>query len=243
MSREIIFDVETTGTRVEDGHRIIQIGALELIDLMPSGREYATLVNPERPIDPGAIAVHGITDEMVRDQPTFGEIIADFLDFVGEAPLVAHNAEFDRGFLNAELMRLGREPLPAERFVDTLLIARQRFPGQRNSLDHLCRRFGIDLSAREKHDALIDCRLLAQVYLELKGGRQAGLALIAESTPSDREESATAAAPRGSLARPPRPHAPSEVERARHEAFITEALTDALWRVADRPFSEPTPPS
>ncbi len=232
MSREIIFDVETTGTRVEDGHRIIQIGALELIDLMPSGREYATLVNPERPIDPGAIAVHGITDEMVRAQPVFGEIVEDFLAFVGEAPLVAHNAEFDRGFLNAELMRLGREPLPAERFVDTLLIARQRFPGQRNSLDHLCRRFGIDLSAREKHDALVDCRLLAQVYLELKGGRQAGLALIAESARVDRAESV--ACPRESVTRPPRPHAPSEAERARHEAFVAEALTDALWLKADR---------
>ncbi len=232
MSREIIFDVETTGTRVEEGHRIIQIGALELIDLMPSGREYATLVNPERPIDPGAIAVHGITDEMVRDQPAFGEIVEDFLAFVGDAPLVAHNAEFDRGFLNAELMRLGREPLPAERFVDTLLIARQRFPGQRNSLDHLCRRFGIDLSEREKHDALIDCRLLAQVYLELKGGRQAGLDLIAESAPSGQREETVA--PRRTKVRAPRPHAPSEAERARHEAFVAEALIDALWLEAER---------
>jgi len=233
MSREIIFDVETTGTRVEDGHRIIQIGALELIDLMPSGREYATLVNPERPIDPGAVAVHGITDEMVRDQPRFGDVVEDFLAFVGDAPLVAHNAEFDRGFLNAELARIGREPFPAARFVDTLLIARQRFPGQRNSLDHLCRRFGIDLSLREKHDALIDCRLLAQVYLELKGGRQAGLELIAENTQADQKD--VVAAPRRSVVRPPRPHAPSEAEQVRHEAFVAEALTDALWLKGHRP--------
>ena len=232
MSREIIFDVETTGTRVEEGHRIIQIGALELIDLMPSGREYATLVNPERPIDPGAIAVHGITDEMVRDQPAFGEIVEDFLAFVGDAPLVAHNAEFDRGFLNAELMRLGLNPLPAERFVDTLLLARQRFPGQRNSLDHLCRRFGIDLSVRERHDALIDCRLLAQVYLELKGGRQAGLDLVADGIEATRPDET--AAPRRPTIRPPRPHAPSEAELARHEAFVAEALTDALWLTAER---------
>ncbi|RMF72882.1 MAG: DNA polymerase III subunit epsilon [Alphaproteobacteria bacterium] len=233
MSREIVFDVETTGTRVEEGHRIIQIGAVELIDLMPSGREYVTLVNPERPIDPGAMAVHGITDEMVRKQPAFGEVIDDFLRFVGDAPLVAHNAEFDRSFLNAELMRLGREPLPAERFVDTLVIARQRFPGQRNSLDHLCRRFGIDLSEREKHDALVDCRLLARVYLELKGGRQAGLDLIADAPASGAPTSA--AAPPRSAPRPPRPHAPSEAERARHEAFIAQALTDALWLEVKRP--------
>ncbi len=232
MAREIVFDVETTGTRVEEGDRIIQIGALELVDLMPTGRSFNRLVNPERPVDPGAVAVHGITDEMLRDQPVFAAVVDEFLAFIGDAPLVAHNAEFDRGFLNAELMRIGRDPLPADRFIDTLAIARQRFPGQRNSLDHLCRRFGIDLSERDRHDALVDCRLLAAVYLELRGGRQAGLDLLAE----DPGEAGPATAPPGDApraVRPPRPHAPSPEERARHEAFITEALEDPLWLAAD----------
>lgn len=232
MTREIVFDVETTGTRVEEGDRIIQIGALELVDLMPTGRVFNRLVNPERPVDPGAVAVHGISDDMLRDQPVFAAIADEFLAFIGEAPLVAHNAEFDRGFLNAELMRIGRAPLPADRFIDTLAIARQRFPGQRNSLDHLCRRFGIDLSERDRHDALVDCKLLAAVYLELRGGRQAGLDLLAEEA-AEAAPAIAMSAEKSRPVRPPRPHQPSPEERARHETFITEALEDPLWLAAN----------
>ena len=222
--REIVFDTETTGLEPSQGHRIVQIGALELVDRIPSGRSYMTLLDPGRPVDPAAAAVHGLDDEKLRGQPRFVDIVDDFLAFVGDDPLVAHNAEFDRGFLNAELEACGRPPLPAERFVDTLAIARRRFPGQRASLDALCRMFGIDNSMREKHDALLDCEILARVYLELRGGRQHGLMLRAEETAraGDRPQG------RARTPRPPRPHAPSPEELDAHRAFL-ETLTAPLW--------------
>ncbi len=238
--REVIFDTETTGLDPADGHRIIQIGAVEIIDLVPSGRDYMTLIDPEREIDEGAARIHGITTEKLAGAPKFAEIVDDFLAFVGDAPLVAHNAEFDRRFLNAELERLGRDPLPGERFVDTLEIARAKFPGQKNSLDVLCRRFGIDNSMRTLHDALLDCRILAEVYLELRGGRQAGLGLEGEggqpapsshgSSPAGRASpvmSADLPAPRKYHA--PRPHAPSPEEERAHRRFL-ETLVDPLWQ-------------
>ncbi|RMF15694.1 MAG: DNA polymerase III subunit epsilon [Alphaproteobacteria bacterium] len=236
--REVIFDTETTGLDPADGHRIIQIGALEIIDLIPTGRDFMTLIDPEREIDEGAARIHGITTEKLAGAPKFAEIVDDFFSFIGDAPLVAHNAEFDRRFLNAELERLGREPLPGERFVDTLEIARAKFPGQKNSLDVLCRRFGIDNSMRTLHDALLDCRILAEVYLELKGGRQAGLGLDVQTKdegPHDRGVSPTA--PLATIAHQteprkyhaPRPHAPSAAEEEAHRRFL-ETLSDPLWR-------------
>ncbi len=227
--REIVFDTETTGLEPSQGHRIVQIGALEIVNMIPTGRSYVTLLDPGRPVDPAAAAVHGLDDGKLRGQPRFAEIVDDFLAFVGDAPLVAHNAAFDRGFLNAELEACGRPPLPAERFIDTLAIARRRFPGQRASLDALCRMFGIDNSMREKHDALLDCEILAKVYLELRGGRQHGLMLRA----ADEARAADRPTGQARTPRPPRPHAPSREELAAHRAFL-ETLDAPLWAEADR---------
>ncbi len=236
--REVIFDTETTGLDPAEGHRIIQIGAVEIVDLVPTGRDYMTLIDPEREIDEAAARVHGITAQKLAGAPKFAEIVDDFLDFVGDAPLVAHNAEFDRRFLNAELERLGREPLPAERFVDTLEIARAKFPGQKNSLDVLCRRFGIDNSMRTLHDALLDCRILAEVYLELRGGRQTGLGLEPEEEGGKRESSGRRSAEAPGVPLPPapprrfhapRPHAPNPEEEEAHRRFL-ETLKDPLWQ-------------
>lgn len=228
--REIVFDTETTGLDPESGHRIIQIGALELESTIPTGRTYMALIHPERDIEPGASEIHGITLEMLEGKPVFAEIVEEFFAFVGDAPLVAHNAEFDMRFLNAELKWCRRTPLPRDRFVDTLDLARRKFPGQRLSLDALCSRFGIDNSARDRHDALLDCRLLAEVYLELRGGRQQGLSLVADAagTAPARDRGADGEAPR----RAPRPHAPTPKEMAAHEAFVG-GLKDAIWLRAD----------
>jgi len=224
--REVVFDTETTGLELREGHRIVQIGAVELEGAVPTGRTYMTLIDPGREIDPGAAEVHGITMERLAGQPRFEDIIEEFLAFVGDAPLVAHNAEFDRAFLNAELETCGRPPLPRERFVDTVELARKRFPGQKASLDALCKRLGIDNTAREQHDALLDCHLLAAVYLELRGGRQQGLALAPHS--------ATQTEPAFSQgqtveARDPRPHMPTPEEEAAHCAFL-DSLSDPIWR-------------
>jgi len=228
--REIVFDTETTGLDPSEGHRIIQIGAVELEGTIPSGRTYTVLINPGRPIDDGAAAVHGITEEMLAQKPSFGKIAGEFLEFVGDAPLVAHNAEFDMRFLNAELEACGRPPLPGERFVDTVELARKRFPGQKLSLDALCRRLGIDNSMRGRHDALLDCHLLAAVYLELRGGRQQGLSLAsAESTKA--QTPALHPGPREHRA--PRPHRPTPEEEAAHRAFVA-SLPNAIWSGGDQ---------
>ena len=223
--REIVFDTETTGLKPEEGHRIIQIGAVELENMLPTGRTYMTLVDPGREIDPDASKIHGLTEADVTGQPTFDRIIDDFLAFVGDAPLVAHNAAFDMKFLNAELEKIARQTLPRARFIDTLEIARRRFPGQPASLDALCRRLGVDNSMRAQHDALLDCQILAEVYLELLGGRQQGLTLAAGggasgSTHVQRRDT-----------RPPRPHDPTEAEAAAHVAFIAD-MPDAIWSKA-----------
>lgn len=219
--REIIFDTETTGLDPARGDRIVEIGCVECVGQIPTGRTFHRYINPERDMPPEALAVHGLTSEFLKDHPIFAEIVADFLDFVGDARLVAHNAEFDIKFINAELGRLGFARIGMDRVTDTLAICRSKFPGAPVTLDALCRRFNINNSARTKHGALLDSELLAEVYLELMGGRQAGFALVAEQTVTEIVRSER-------IYRAPRPHAPLPEELAAHEAFIAK-LKDPLW--------------
>ncbi len=221
--REIVLDTETTGLDPENGDRIVEIGCLELENHLPTGRTYHQYVNPERDMPDAAFAVHGLSSEFLAEHPVFAEVVDGFLEFIGDAPLVIHNAEFDLRFLNAELARLSRPAIPTSRAIDTVQLARSRFPGAQVSLDALCRRFEIDLSEREKHGALVDVRLLAAVYLELVGGRQPGFELAAGT----RERRIPASTSESS--RPARPHAPSAEEIERHEALL-EKLKDPIWR-------------
>jgi DNA polymerase III subunit epsilon len=170
--REIVFDTETTGIDPLKGDRLVEIGAIELYDYLPTGKTFQVYINPERAVNPDAERVHGLSDKFLKDKPKFAEIVQDFLEFIEDSPLIAHNASFDVGFINAELTRCGIAALPSKRFIDTLPMARKKFPGQPNSLDALCNRFNIDKTHRVKHGALLDSELLAAVYLELKGGRQ-----------------------------------------------------------------------
>lgn len=225
--REIVLDTETTGLDPLTGDRIVEIAAIELINHLPvEGRHYHVYLDPERDMPAEAFRVHGLSSEFLAGKPKFADEAANFLEFIGDAPLVIHNAAFDARFLNAELVRLKLPTIPDVRLVDTLEIARKRFPAAPNSLDALCRRFSIDLSKREKHGALIDCELLAAVYLELIGGRQPGLALAVEAA-------ATAAAltvtTRVRAFRAPRPHAASEEELALHLA-MQKGLTEPIWQ-------------
>jgi DNA polymerase-3 subunit epsilon len=216
--REVVIDTETTGLLPSDGHRIVEIACVELSYHIPTGRKWQCYVNPRRDIPQEALEVHGLTEEFLSKYSDFSEIADDLLDFIGGDQLVTHNAEFDLGFLNAELVRLERLPI-VSKYIDTLALARQRFPGAPASLDALCRRFGIDSSGREKHGAAIDCNLLAAVYIELLGGRQPGLDLI---QPADTAIASVR------LARPARPHAPSIEELAAHEAML-QSLIAPLW--------------
>lgn len=228
MSREIVLDTETTGLDPAGGHRLVEIGCIEIEDLLPTGRALHRLIDPQRPIDPDAIRVHGITDEMVRGKPAFADLCDEILDFVGDAPIVAHNAAFDRGFVNFELERAGRAVLHESRWIDTLGLAQRRFPGMYNSLDALCKRFKISLAEREKHGALIDARLLAMVYLELRGGKERGLDL----GPVRASAAVITAAAVSSYGPRPRPLAPLSTaeERAAHAEFVRAVLKDkALW--------------
>ena len=230
--REIVFDTETTGLSHKDGDRVIEIGALELQDGFPTGKSFHVHINPEgRSVHPDALAVHGISDETLENKPTFREVLPRFQTFFGEGNLVAHNAPFDVGFLNAELERAGAPLLAEERVIDTLAIARRKFPGARNTLDGLCARFGVDTSSRDLHGALIDAELLAQVYLELTGGRQKGLSLgDAGDGAGERSSAARHSAHPPQRQRPqPLPPRLTEVERAAHRAFIEEMGTDTLW--------------
>jgi DNA polymerase-3 subunit epsilon len=225
--REIVLDTETTGFEPEAGDRIVEIGAVELVNHVPTGRTYHQYVNPERSMPQGAFEVHGLGDDFLKDFPTFGQIGRAFLDFIGEDKLVIHNAAFDMKFLNAELGWMGLPILPMDRAIDTLAIARGKFPGSPASLDALCRRFGVDNSAREKHGALLDSEILAEVYLELIGGRQATLTLAAET----RGASQAQTGPWRAYARPtPLPPRLTESERAAHEAFVDRLGGGALWR-------------
>ena len=222
--REIVLDTETTGLDAEAGHRIVEVACIELMNHLPTGRVFHRYVNPERAMTAEALEIHGLDDEFLGQHPVFAAVADELIDFIGEGPLVIHNAEFDLRFLNAELKRLER-PAIACRFTDTLSLARRRFPGAQASLDALCRRFAIDLTAREKHGARLDCELLAAVYLELIGGRQPGLDLAAGIV-SQRN---------GHIDRPlraPRPHAPSSEELAAHAAFLKK-LTSPIWRAGE----------
>jgi len=176
--REIVLDTETTGLDPYQGHRVVEIGCIELLNRIPSGQTFHRYVNPEREIPPEAVAVHGLSRDFLKDKPLFADVVDDLIAFVGDAPLVAHNAAFDLTFLNAELERAGRLGLARERMIDTLLLARRKHPGSPNRLDDLCARYGIDNSKRVKHGALLDAEILADVYLELIEGRQAQLILV-----------------------------------------------------------------
>lgn len=223
--REVVLDTETTGLRHDEDDRLVEIGCIELVNHVPTGRHYHQYVNPERSMPEGAFRVHGLDDAFLADKPKFAEVVDAFLAFIGDAPLVIHNAAFDMGFLNAELRRIGRPLLPLDRAIDTVRLARQKFPGAQASLDALCKRFNIDNSARVKHGALLDAELLAEVYLELVGGRQQGLGLVGED---DFTLAALPLRPQGP-ARPARPHAPTAEELAAHEKFISK-LKEPVWR-------------
>ena len=190
MSRKIIFDTETTGLKPFKGDRITEIGCIEVIDLLPTGKTFRRYVNPEREVPEEVVRITGLTTQFLADKPLFADIVQEFLDFVGDSPLVAHNAAFDRDFLNAEMDRLDRTRIEDARFIDTLAIARKKFPGAYNSLDALCKRFSINLSERTLHGALLDARLLAEVYLELNGGRERRLDLGQRQPPVQKEQAA-----------------------------------------------------
>ncbi len=225
--REIVLDTETTGLDPAFGHRIVEIGCVELFNYVPTGREYHRYVNPERDMPEDAQQVHGITAAFLADKPVFGDIADEFLDFVGSAPLIIHNGAFDMKFLNYELASVGRPRLAMDRLVCTLEMCRRKFFGAPASLDALCRRFDIDLSVRDKHGALVDCTLLAKVYLELIGGRQPDLGLGGDLAAAA-AVSANIAIPIDRPVRPPRPHAPSAAELAAHAAFL-EKLSSPMW--------------
>ncbi|MGP1282262.1 MAG: DNA polymerase III subunit epsilon [Parasphingopyxis sp.] len=227
--REIVFDTETTGLSPADGHRLVEIGALEMVNRVETGRSFHIYCNPEREMPSEAFEVHGLSDAFLANKPLFSEEARNFIDFIEDSPLVAHNAQFDFGFLNAELERAGHAAVAMDRMIDTLAIARTKHPGAKHSLDALCARYGVDRSQRVLHGALLDAQLLAQVYVELTGGRQIGLVLADESTDSGSATtpSGPARAPRRPV-REPRPHSASPEEKARHAAFVAR-LTDPLW--------------
>jgi len=227
--REIVFDTETTGLDPLTGDRLVEIGCVELVNRIPTGQTYHAYFNPERSMPSAAEAVHGLSDRFLSDKPRFAEKVEELLAFLGDAMLVAHNARFDFGFLNAELERCGLVAVDYARMVDSLTIARTLHPGAKHSLDALCSRYGIDRSHRIKHGALLDAELLAQLYIELTGGRQIGLTLVAEAAaegaaPARAAQVAAAAI----IVRPPRPFAPSAAELERHAAFIA-TLDNPLW--------------
>lgn len=226
--REIVLDTETTGLDPASGDRIVEIGAVELFNHMPTGKIYHQYINPERMMPKEAFAVHGLGDEFLSDKPLFADIVAEFLTFVADAKMVIHNASFDMKFINAELDWVGKQKLPYSQAIDTLEIARKKFPGAQNSLDALCRRFGVDNAAREKHGALLDSELLAEVYLELVGGRQPDFAL------GEGQRSASTDMGDGTwkpTRRPnPLPSRLTEEESAKHAEFVDELGEGALWR-------------
>src|SRR5579862_709280 len=225
--REIVIDTETTGLDPQAGHRIVEIACVELVHHVPSGRRFHRYVNPERDMPAEALAVHGLTAEFLAAHPPFAASADELAAFIGDDRLVIHNAEFDLAFINAELGRLGRPPLACP-FVDTLAVARRRFPGAPASLDALCRRFAIDLSLRDRHGAEIDCELLAAVYIELLGGKQRGF----EFALSGVGDAAAALGPAQERSpREPRPHAPSPEELAAHQAMLA-ILSAPLWLAA-----------
>lgn len=223
--REIVLDTETTGFEPEAGDRIVEIGAVELFNHLPTGKIYHQYINPERSMPTEAFEVHGLGDEFLSNKPKFAEIAQAFVDFVGDAKLVIHNASFDMKFINAELGWVNRKLIPNDQAIDTLAIARNKFPGAPASLDALCRRFGVDNSGREKHGALLDSELLAEVYLELIGGRQPDFGLATSSVAAS-ETSEWRPQPRAEKL----PSYITEEEREAHEAFIQGLGSDAAWK-------------
>jgi DNA polymerase-3 subunit epsilon len=229
MAREIVLDTETTGLDPHSGHRLVEIGCVELEDFLPTGRTFHRYIHPERDMDPEAQRVHGLSLSFLADKPRFSdpEVSGALLDFIGEATVVAHNAAFDREFVNRELERVGLSGLPEPRWVDTLALAQQRFPGVHNSLDALCKRFRLSLAEREKHGALIDARLLAAVYLELRGGRERRLDLTLAAAPA--MATALVWPQHGQRPRPLAPRSTDD-ERGAHLRFIRDVLSGkALW--------------
>lgn len=219
--REIVLDTETTGFEYKQGHRLVEIGCVELVNHMPTGNTYHQYINPERDMPEGAFRVHGLSEEFLRDFPLFKEVAQEFLDFIAGDTLIIHNAGFDVPFLNYELVQHGFAEM-GNNVVDTLIMARKKFPGSPANLDALCRRYAVDNSNREKHGALLDSELLAEVYLELIGGRQPGLVLekdLTEGADLIQKER---------VFREPRPHCASEEERAAHQAFL-EKLKNPIW--------------
>lgn len=226
--REIVFDTETTGLDPRTGDRMVEIGCIEMVNRVSTGETFHAYFNPERDMPAGAEAVHGLSSAFLSDKPLFSDLADGLLDFLGDAPLVAHNAGFDFGFLNNELELIGREPVSLTRMIDTVAIARKRHPGAKLSLDALCTRYGVDRSHRVKHGALLDAELLSQVYVELTGGRQIGLELAAD-TAAVVEIGYQAAAVRSERTwRAPRTHCASASELARHKAFIG-TIESPLW--------------
>jgi DNA polymerase III subunit epsilon len=224
--REIVLDTETTGLDPFQGHRLVEIGCIELVNRIPSGHTFHTYLNPERDMPAEAFSVHGLSAEFLSDKPLFMDVVADFVAFLGDAPLVIHNAAFDIGFINAELDRVGKPSIGRERLVDTLLLARRKYPGGSNRLDDLCGRFGIDNSRRTKHGALLDAELLAEVYLELIEARQAQLGLAAATQPTLQTGSS---GPRRARPTPLLPRI-TDAERTAHRAFVDGLGPAAVWR-------------
>lgn len=232
MSREIILDTETTGIAPAEGHRIVEIGAIELLNHLPTGRTFHVYVNPERDMPKEAEAVHGLSTAFLRDKPVFRSIAEEFLGFVSDAVLVIHNASFDMAFINAELSYLDKPPIDMGQVIDTLVMARRKHPMASNSLDALCRRYGIDNSKRTKHGALLDAELLADVYIELLGGRQTALNLVNETTSQAKRiitaanQSPTAIQPR----RHPLPPRMTQEEREAHRILVEGLGAEAIWK-------------
>ena len=224
--REIVFDTETTGLNPAGGDRMVEIGCVEMFNRVETGRHFHAYFNPDRPMPSEAEAVHGLSNIFLSDKPRFGERCEELLEFLEDSPLVAHNASFDFGFLNHELQHCGRPPVCTSRMVDTLVLARSRHPGAKHSLDALCARFGVDRSQRIKHGALLDAQLLAQVYVELTGGRQIGLGLVADTEVADVAAGAVTVTVREPRAA--RPHSAAAEELERHRAFIAQLVTP-LW--------------
>ena len=225
MSRALVLDTETTGLDPATGDRVLEVAAVELENLVPTGRHFHVLIDPERDVPEEAVRVHGFTREMLIGKPKFAEILPGLLEFLGDDPVVAHNAVFDFAFLDHEFKRAGAAPIPRSRMVDTLVLAKKRFPGLPNSLDALCRRYGIDNSMRTSHNAVLDVQLLAQVYLELMGGKQPGLELAATRAAKSSGPVLLEAAP---VNRTPRPIMPSEAELAAHAAFLAK-VKEPIW--------------
>jgi len=224
--REIVFDTETTGLDPYQGHRLIEIGCIELVNRFPTGQTFHRHLNPERDVPAEAFAIHGLSYDFLRSKPAFADIAVDLLAFVGDAPLVAHNASFDLGFLNAELERVKQAGIPRDRLIDTLQLARRKYPGSSNRLDDLCARFGIDNSRRTKHGALLDAELLAEVYVELIGARQAQLGLVAVTAVPITVSNINIPLKTRPI---PLPLRVTDIERAAHRALVAELGVKAIW--------------